>query len=144
MWATTCLDILPAAQIIDNAWDVPAVANSARDLKEKVIGTIGGGRIGWEAMRRLKVPSAKLELNALHLAATASCCHCIFLSTVVLTRHISFTFLLQSFDCKLMYFDREEKSHFKDIGCEYKKDMVDLLGQCDVVTINVPLTNSTR
>lgn len=47
---------LPAhQQILDDKWDVPAVAGTAFDLMDKTVGTVGGGAIGFETMKRLRV-----------------------------------------------------------------------------------------
>ena len=49
-------NFLPAhQQILDDKWDVPAVASKAHDLIEKTVGTVGGGAIGYETMKRLRV-----------------------------------------------------------------------------------------
>lgn len=42
-------------QIVDGVWDVPHTAGRSWDLKGKTIGTVGGGRIGYEVLRRLDV-----------------------------------------------------------------------------------------
>ena len=42
-------------------WDVPQVAERARDIEGKTIGTHGAGRIGREVMKRLQVGGLGLE-----------------------------------------------------------------------------------
>ena len=42
-------------QIINNEWDVPAVAVNSWDLIDKTVGTVGGGKIGFHMMKRLRV-----------------------------------------------------------------------------------------
>lgn len=47
---------LPARdQIVSGEWDVPAVAVNSWDLIDKTVGTVGGGRIGYHMMKRLRV-----------------------------------------------------------------------------------------
>ena len=47
---------LPARdQIVSGSWDVPAVAVNSWDLIDKTVGTVGGGRIGYHMMKRLRV-----------------------------------------------------------------------------------------
>jgi formate dehydrogenase len=48
-------NFLPAhQQITDGGWDVAACAAQAYDLKDKVVATVGAGRIGYELLKRLK------------------------------------------------------------------------------------------
>lgn len=42
-------------QITAGGWDVAAVASKSYDLRDKVVATIGAGRIGYELLKRLKV-----------------------------------------------------------------------------------------
>jgi formate dehydrogenase len=54
---------------------------------------------------------------------------------------------LRAFDCKeLLYFDYQPLSPEveKEIGCRRVDKLEDMLSQCDVVTINCPLHESTR
>ena len=48
---------LPAHRLIadEKTWNVAKTSNKAYDLKGKTIGTVGGGRIGYETLRRLEV-----------------------------------------------------------------------------------------
>lgn len=49
-------NFLPARdQIVEGNWDVPAVAVESWDLMDKTVGTVGGGRIGYHMMKRLRV-----------------------------------------------------------------------------------------
>lgn len=49
-------NFLPARdQIVSGNWDVPAVAVNSWDLIDKTVGTVGGGRIGYHMMKRLRV-----------------------------------------------------------------------------------------
>ncbi len=49
-------NFLPARdQIVKGDWDVPKVAVSSWDLMDKTVGTVGGGRIGYHMMKRLRV-----------------------------------------------------------------------------------------
>jgi len=54
---------------------------------------------------------------------------------------------LKAFDCKeLLYFDYQALSpeKEKEIGCRRVESLEEMLGQCDVVTINCPLHEKTR
>lgn len=54
-------NFLPAhQQILKKEWDVPATAGRSWDLQGKIVGTVGGGRIGYETLRRLEVCFASL------------------------------------------------------------------------------------
>ena len=53
-------------------------------------------------------------------------------------------FLLQNFGCTLAYYGRREKPHMNKIGAKFYTDLEEFLGLCDVVTINLPLTDKTR
>ena len=47
---------LPAhKQILDGGWDIGQAAAKAYDLQNKVVGTVGTGRIGTLVLERLKV-----------------------------------------------------------------------------------------
>ena len=49
-------NFLPARdQIVSGDWNVPAVAVKSWDLMDKTVGTVGGGRIGYHMMKRLRV-----------------------------------------------------------------------------------------
>ncbi|KAE8370874.1 hypothetical protein BDV27DRAFT_119132 [Aspergillus caelatus] len=93
-------------QIRNGEWDVAAVAKNEFDLEDKVVGTVGVGRIGERVLRRLK-----------------------------------------PFDCKeLLYYDYQGLSPEaeKEIGCRRVEDLADMVSQCDIVTINCPLHESTK
>ncbi|KAI4095328.1 MAG: hypothetical protein LQ344_001626 [Seirophora lacunosa] len=54
---------------------------------------------------------------------------------------------LKPFDCKeLLYFDYQplEPEIEKEIGCRRVESLEEMLGQCDIVTINCPLHEKTR
>lgn len=52
-------NFLPARdQVVKGDWDVPAVAVESWDLMDKTVGTVGGGRIGYHMMKRLRVSLA--------------------------------------------------------------------------------------
>ena len=54
---------------------------------------------------------------------------------------------LKAFDCKeLLYFDYQplKPEVEKEIGCRKVDSLEEMLGQCDVVTINCPLHEKTR
>ena len=49
-------NFLPAWKLIqERTWDVPRTAAKSWDIKGKTVGTVGGGRIGYETLRRLEV-----------------------------------------------------------------------------------------
>ena len=43
------------SQIVNGGWDLAEVSNKAYDIEDKVVGIVGGGRIGQLVMQRLKV-----------------------------------------------------------------------------------------
>ncbi|EIE20521.1 formate dehydrogenase [Coccomyxa subellipsoidea C-169] len=91
-------------QAINDEWDVPAIGVKAWDIKGKTVGTVGGGRIAYEVMKRL-----------------------------------------EPWGVTRLYFDREQKpDKFDDMGVTWEKDLDSLLSKCDIVTVNVPLTDSTK
>lgn len=92
-------------QIQAGDWNVAAAAKNEYDLENKVVGTVGVGRIGERVLRRLK-----------------------------------------PFDCKeLLYYDYQplKPEVEKEIGARRVDKLEDMLAQCDVVTINCPLHEST-
>ncbi|BBN05664.1 formate dehydrogenase [Marchantia polymorpha subsp. ruderalis] len=93
-------------QITAGGWDVAAVASKSYDLRDKVVATIGAGRIGYELLKRLK-----------------------------------------PFDCKqLLYWDRQSigKAKEEETGATREPDLETLLAKCDVVSLNIPLTEKTK
>ncbi|KAH0609750.1 uncharacterized protein H6S33_012296 [Morchella sextelata] len=93
-------------QIQAGEWDVAAVAKDEYDLEDKVVGTVGVGRIGERVLRRL-----------------------------------------QGFECKeLLYYDYQPLSPEleKALGARRVNTLEELVAQCDVVTINCPLHESTK
>ena len=50
----------------------------------------------------------------------------------------------QNFDCELLYFGRHEKESMKKLGVPLVTDLNEFASRCDVITINVPLTDKTR
>lgn len=100
-------NFVPAHEQIERGdWNVANVAKNEYDLENKVVGTVGVGRIGERVLRRLR-----------------------------------------AFDCKeLLYFDYQPLSpeKEKEIGCRRVDSLEEMLGQCDVVTINCPLHEKTR
>ena len=51
---------------------------------------------------------------------------------------------VQSWDVNLLYYGRHRKSNCDELGAGYESDLYTFLGKCDVITINVPLTDKTR
>ena len=68
-------------QVIRGEWDVAAVASQAWDIADKVVGTVGGGRIGRGLIRRLKVKKEgkkekrekRKEIRGRKVAASYTC-----------------------------------------------------------------------
>ncbi|KAL7267633.1 formate dehydrogenase (NAD+) [Rhizina undulata] len=100
-------NFVPAHEQIEAGdWNVAAVAKDEYDLENKVVGTVGVGRIGERVLRRLK-----------------------------------------PFDCKeLLYYDYQglKPEVEAEIGCRRVASLEDMLAQCDIVTINCPLHESTK
>ena len=52
---------------------------------------------------------------------------------------------MQGFGCKLVYYGRHEKPAMKELGgVEFEPDLEAFVGRCDIITINISLTNKTR
>lgn len=51
---------------------------------------------------------------------------------------------LKPWDITMLYHGRKEKDHLKELGAEFCADLDEMLGRCDIVTINVPLSEKTR
>lgn len=90
-------------QIQKKVWDVPATAGQSWDLMGKTVGTLGGGRIGYETLLRL-----------------------------------------ENYGCNLVYYGRREKPDMKKVNAKLYTDLKEFLQLCDVVTINLPLSDKTR
>ena len=50
----------------------------------------------------------------------------------------------QAWDVNLLYYGRHRKSHVDELGAGFEDNLDSFLGKCDIVTINVPLTDKTR
>lgn len=53
---------------------------------------------------------------------------------------------LQPFDCaEVLYFDYKhlDENKEKELGCKFA-EMDDLIKKCDVITVNLPLTDKTK
>ena len=53
---------------------------------------------------------------------------------------------LQPFDCaEVLYFDYKhlDEDREKELGCKFA-EMDDLIKKCDVITVNLPLTDKTK
>ncbi|EQL03179.1 formate dehydrogenase [Ophiocordyceps sinensis CO18] len=53
---------------------------------------------------------------------------------------------LKPFNCKLLYFDYQPltENEEREIGCKRRLDLAEMLGECQVVTINCPLHEKTK
>lgn len=58
-------------------------------------------------------------------------------------RNISLS-TIQDWDIKRLYYARHDKGDMDELGAQLVEDLDDFLGQCDVVTINLPLTDKTK
>ena len=54
------------------------------------------------------------------------------------------TVTVQEFGVRSMYYGRHRKPHAEELGAEFQPDLDKFLGECDVITINCPLTDKTR
>lgn len=112
-------NFVPAHEIaLEGSWDIAGAAKHEYDLEDKVIGTVGAGRIGYRVLERLVAFNPK----------------------------------------KLYYFDYQELPEAavkkindasklfngKDAILERVEKLEDMVGKCDVVTINCPLHEQTR
>ncbi len=61
-------------QTWEGKWNVAAIAHKAHDLSDKVVGTVGAGRIGQLLMQRLKVTTIYLISRNFGLEVTAKNC----------------------------------------------------------------------
>ena len=57
---------------------------------------------------------------------------------------MSHVHIMQGFDVKRLYFGRHNKPDMDKEGVELVKDLDDFLKQCDVVSINLPLSDKTK
>lgn len=92
-------------QAASGGWDVCAATKDSYDFKHRVVGTVGGGNIGVEFMRRVQ---KGWEAN------------------------------------ELIYYGRHEKQPMTEMGITFESDLDKFLGKCDVVVVNVPLSDKTR
>ncbi|AOW07251.1 hypothetical protein B0I72DRAFT_47474 [Yarrowia lipolytica] len=93
-------------QVMAGGWDVAAVAKDSYDIEGKVIGTVGGGRIGQRVLKRVAPFNPK----------------------------------------EMLYYDYQGLSAEteKELNCRRVEKLEDMLAQCDIVTINCPLHESTK
>lgn len=52
------------SQIVKGGWDLAEVSNKAYDIEGKVVGIVGGGRIGQLVMHRLKVSTSSASAKS--------------------------------------------------------------------------------
>jgi hypothetical protein len=73
-------------------------------------------------------------------------------SVVIATRICKETFFfplkklscLQAWDVTQLYYARHQNEKIEQYGATWEKDLDTFLGKCDVISINVPLTDKTR
>lgn len=51
---------------------------------------------------------------------------------------------MEPFNCRLVYYGRHEKPYMKELDVEFYDDLDEMLGLCDIITINIPLTDKTK
>jgi formate dehydrogenase len=51
---------------------------------------------------------------------------------------------LQAWDVTQLYYARHQNEKIEQYGATWEKDLDTFLGKCDVISINVPLTDKTR
>ena len=51
---------------------------------------------------------------------------------------------LQEFGVTTLYYGRHRKQNADELGAQFEPDLDKFLAQCDVITINCPLTDKTR
>ena len=56
----------------------------------------------------------------------------------------AYSFCVQNWNVKLLYYGRHRKSNVDELGVEFHDDLDTFLGQLDICTINVPLSDKTR
>lgn len=54
------------------------------------------------------------------------------------------TVTVQEFGVHSIYYGRHRKPHAEELGAKFQPDLDKFLGECDVITINCPLTDKTR
>ncbi len=54
------------------------------------------------------------------------------------------TVAVQNFGVRSLYYGRHRKPHAEELGAEFQPDLDKFLAECDVITINCPLTDKTR
>jgi formate dehydrogenase len=93
-------------QVSEGGWNVAEICHRSYDLMDKVVGTVGAGRIGQELMKRLKGFALK----------------------------------------DMLYYDRHSigADKEKELGCKQEKDIDAMIAKCDIVVVNMPLTDQTR
>ena len=64
--------------------------------------------------------------------------------TCYLATLMSYVHIVQGFDVKRLYFGRHNKPDMDKEGVELVKDLHEFLKQCDVVSINLPLSDKTK
>ena len=57
---------------------------------------------------------------------------------------MSYVTFTQGWDVKRLYYGRHNKPDMDEEGVELVKDLDDFLKQCDVVSINLPLSEKTK
>ncbi|EGV66515.1 formate dehydrogenase (NAD+) [Yamadazyma tenuis] len=102
---------------LKGTWDIAGAAKDEYDLEDKVIGTVGAGRIGYRILERLVAfnPKKLYYFDYQELPAAA-------------VKKIN---------------DASQLFNGRDAILERVEKLEDLVGRCDVVTINCPLHEKT-
>lgn len=105
-------------QAVSGGWDIAAVAKDTYDLEDKVVATVGAGRIGYRVLERLVAFNPKKLL------------------------YFDYQDLPQAAVDKLNAASKLFNN--KDNIVERVEKLEDMLGQADVVTINCPLHEGSK
>lgn len=51
---------------------------------------------------------------------------------------------MQPFNVNMVYYGRHRKPQAEELGARFEPDFEKFLAECDVITVNCPLTDKTR
>ncbi|CAK7893917.1 formate dehydrogenase 1 [[Candida] anglica] len=105
-------------QAMDGGWDIAGIAKQAFDLEDKVISTIGAGRIGYRVLQRLVAFNPKKLMYYDYQDLPSEAIEQLKQASKILNG--------------------------KDLIVERVEKLEDLVSQSDIVTVNCPLHESTK